>query len=155
MLFPIWMVLILYMQYYFICTWCGNERYIPKFTIGLSGNCFNWQLIHINMQSLSRTVTGGKTSTGTFRKHMDQRHSILLVRSKKLLRNIIALTNLLCWVFFFFGFFWHVEKMYDLVGSVLDKNKKAVKCVFLWFVSNPDNLPERYRINRPKIIIQN
>ena len=62
------MVLILYVQYYFICTWCGNERYIPKFTIGLSGECFNWQLIHINMQSLQRSVSGGKTSTDTIRK---------------------------------------------------------------------------------------
>ena len=59
---------------------------------------------------------------------MDQRHSILLVRSKKLLRNVIALMNQLC----FCGVFLAHRKGYDLVGSVLDMVKKrgAVKYVF-------------------------
>ena len=81
------------------CAWIGRPA------IGLSGNCFNWQLIHINMQSLSRPVIGGKTSTGTIRKHMDQRHSILLVRSKKIVVKCYRVDEPIM-----FFVFWHVEK---------------------------------------------
>ena len=53
MLFSVWMVLRMYMQCRLICTSCGNEHYIKKFTFSLSGQWFHFPWFPNNMQSLT------------------------------------------------------------------------------------------------------